>query len=302
MPSKLLTMREAINTFVEDAMTIAIEGFTAGICFAAGHEIIRQDLKDLTLCRMTPDLIYDQMVAAGCARKLVFSYLGNPGVGSLHCIRRAVERGSLELEEYTHLGMLGRYSAAASNLPFFPMRSYAGTDLPKANPLIRFVKDPYLAEEIAVVPPLKPDVTIIHTQRADAAGNVQSWGIAGAQKEAAYAAKHVLAVVEEVVDEHVIRSDPDRTLIPSFIVDAVIHEPAGAHPSFVQGYWDRDNAFYREWNAISRDEAAVDKWIEEWVLSLADRTDYRAKIPESRWSRLRPRESFAEPINYGLHQ
>jgi glutaconate CoA-transferase subunit A len=208
MAGKLMTMSEAVGTFVRDGATIAIEGFTAGICFAAGHEIIRQGREDLTLCRMTPDLIYDQMIAAGCARKLVFSYLGNPGVGSLHCIRRAVEHGrpkSLELEEFSHFAMLGRYCAGASGLPFYPLKSFVGTDLPSVNPMIKFVTDPFDGKEIAVVPALSPDLTIIHAQRADLSGNVQSWGITGAQKEAAFAARQVIAVVEEIVGEQVIR-------------------------------------------------------------------------------------------------
>jgi glutaconate CoA-transferase subunit A len=299
---KLTTMHDAIATYVHDGDTVAIEGFTACICFAAAHEIIRQGRRDLVLCRMTPDLIYDQMVAAGCARKLVFSYLGNPGVGPLHAIRRAVEKGipaPLELEEYSHFGMVARYIAGAYRLPFFPLRSYVGSDLPKVNPRIRFVESPYGDGPIAVVPPLNPDVAIIHAQRADVNGNTQLWGLLGAQKEAAFAARHVIVVVEEIVDEEVIRSDPNRTLIPGLIVDAVVHEPYGAHPSYVQGYYDRDNDFYLRWDEISRDEAATRAWLEEWVYGVRDRAEYVEKMGRETWERLKPAQAWARPVNYG---
>ncbi|MGB9777001.1 MAG: CoA transferase subunit A [Anaerolineae bacterium] len=295
-------MRDAIATYVHDGDTVAIEGFTACIGFAAAHEIIRQGRRDLVLCRMTPDLVYDQMVAAGCARKLVFSYLGNPGVGPLHAVRRAVEKGipnPLELEEYSHFGMVARYIAGAYRLPFFPLRSYVGSDLPKVNPRIQFVESPYGAGPIAVVPPLNPDVAIIHAQRADVHGNTQLWGLLGAQKEAAFAAKHVIVVVEEIVDEEVIRSDPNRTLIPGLIVDAVVHEPYGAHPSYVQGYYDRDNDFYLRWDEISRDEAATRAWLEEWVYGVRDRAEYVQKMGRETWERLKPAQAWARPVNYG---
>lgn len=300
--SKLTTMREAIATYVHDGDTVAIEGFTACICFAAAHEIIRQGRRDLVLCRMTPDLVYDQMVAAGCARKLVFSYLGNPGVGPLHAIRRAVEKGipnPLELEEYSHFGMVARYIAGAYHLPFFPLRSYVGSDLPKVNPRIRFVESPYGDGTVAVVPPLNPDVAIIHAQRADVNGNTQIWGLLGAQKEAAFAARHVIVVVEEIVDEEVIRSDPNRTLIPGLVVDAVVHEPYGAHPSYVQGYYDRDNDFYLRWDEISRDEAATRAWLEEWVYGVRDRAEYVEKMGRETWERLKPAQAWSQPVNYG---
>jgi len=299
---KLTTMHDAIATYVHDGDTVAIEGFTACICFAAAHEIIRQGRRDLVLCRMTPDIIYDQMIAAGCARKLVFSYLGNPGVGPLHAVRRAVEKGipaPLELEEYSHFGMVARYIAGAYRLPFFPLRSYVGSDLPKVNPRIRFVESPYGDGPIAVVPPLNPDVAIIHTQRADVNGNTQLWGLLGAQKEAAFAARHVIVVVEEIVDEEVIRSDPNRTLIPGLIVDAVVHEPYGAHPSYVQGYYDRDNDFYLRWDEISRDEAATRAWLEEWVYGVRDRAEYVEKMGRETWERLKPAQAWSRPVNYG---
>jgi glutaconate CoA-transferase subunit A len=304
---KVTAMRDAIAAHVHDGDTVAIEGFTAFICFAAAHEIIRQGRRDLTLCRMTPDLIYDQMIAAGCARKLVFSYLGNPGVGSLHCVRRAVEKGvpqPLEVEEYSHFGMVSRYLAGAARLPFFPLRSYLGADQPKVNPSIRFVDSPYGDGSIAVVPPLNPDVAIVHAQRADAGGNTQIWGLLGVQKEVAFAARRAIVVVEEIVDEAVIRSDPNRTVIPGLVVDAVVHQPRGAHPSYAQGYYDRDNRFYLEWDRISREEATTQAWLEEWVYGVKDWAGYLAKL-EARepdiWQRLAPGEAPSQPVNYGIY-
>ena len=297
-------MQEAVQRYVADGDTIAIEGFTAFIGFAAAHEIIRQNSKRLTLCRLTPDLVYDQMVAAGVASRLVFSYLGNPGVGSLHCIRRAVEKDipqPLEIEEYSHFGMVGRYTAGASGLPFFPIQSYKGSDLPKVNERIQFVSDPYGTGEIAVVPPLKPDTTFIHAQRADSQGNVQLWGLIGVQKEAAFAADKVVVVVEEVVDESVVRHDPNRTLIPGVIVDAIVHEPYGAHPSYVQGYYDRDNEFYLAWDKISRDQAQTEAWLKEWVYDLPDRASYMKKVGNDRLASLSPGQMMAEPVNYGRY-
>src|SRR3990170_3813273 len=297
--SKVASMRDAIAELVRDGDTVAIEGFTHLISFAAGHEIIRQGRRDLTLARLTPDLVYDQMVAAGVARKLVFSWLGNPGVGGLHAIRRRIEAadqtdgdaataGRLELEEYSHFGMVARYTAGAANLPFFPLRSYFETDLPVANPLIRPIESPYGDEKIYAVPPLKPDVTIVHAQRASAGGDTQVWGLLGCQKEAAFAADRVIVVVEELVDEAVIRADPNRTIIPGLIVDAVVVEPFGAHPSYVQGAYDRDNQFYRDWDAITRDEASLQAWLRDWVYDLDGRPAYVEKLGPERIAALRP--------------
>src|ERR687897_3400098 len=256
MTSKVASMADAIRDIVRDGDTVAIEGFTHLISFAAGHEIIRQKKRDLTLARLTPDLIYDQMIAGGVASKLVFSWLGNPGVGGLGAIRRRIEGElpdeRLEIEEYSHFGMVARYTAGAMNLPFFPLRSYFETDLPAANPLIRPIQSPYGDGTVYAVPPLKPDVAIVHAQRASAGGDSQVWGLLGCQKEAAFAADRGIIVVEELVDEAVIRADPNRTIIPGLIVDAVVVEPFGAHPSYAQGYYDRDNRFYLDWEAISR--------------------------------------------------
>jgi len=300
--SKVVSLHDAVSVHVHDGDTVAIEGFTHLISFAAAHEIIRQGRRGLTLARLTPDLVYDQMVAAGCASRLVFSWLGNPGVGSLHAIRRAIEGGTLEIEEYSHHGMVARYAAGASRLPFFPLRSYDGSDLEAANPRIRRVASPYDGEEIAVVPPLNPDVTIIHAQRADADGNVQAWGIVGVQREAALAARRVIAVVEELVDGSVVRDDPDRTLLPGTVVDAVCLEPFGAHPSFAQGHYDRDNAFYRDWDAIGRDPARLSVWLDEWVHGLAGRADYVARLGPAAVDALRPAPRPSGSVDYGSYR
>lgn len=296
-------MHDAVQNYVHDGDTVAIEGFTQLICFAAAHEIMRQQKRELTLCRLTPDMVYDQMIAAGVCKKLVFSYAGNPGVGSLQAFRRAVEKREprpLELEEYSHFGMVGRYTAGAARLPFYPVNSYVGSDLPTANPRIRQIQSPYRDEKIYVVPPLNPDVAILHAQRADKNGNTQIWGLTGVQKEAAFASKHVIIVVEELVDESVIRADPNRTLIPGLIVDAVVVEPFGAHPSYAQGYYDRDNAFYVEWDTIAREASSLNAWLDEWVYGVPDRAAYVTKWGD-KLKALRPGDAFAEPVNYGKY-
>ena len=303
--SKVVSMKEAVANHVRDGDSVAIEGFTGSICFAAGHEIIRQRRRELTLIRMTPDLIYDQMIAAGTAKKLIFSYMGNPGVGSLYCIRRAVEKNqprSLELEEYSHYGLVGRYAAGASRSPFFPLRSYVGSDMLAANPLIKLIDDPYGSGKIAVVPPLNPDVAILHAQRADRQGNTQLWGLLGMQKEVAFASKRVIVVVEEIVDESVIRADPNRTLIPGLIVNAVVHEPYGAYPSYVQGYYDRDNETYIAWDKLSQEPTAVEAWLGDWVYGLENHAAFVSKLGQSRLTKLKPESLLASPVDYGRYR
>jgi len=226
-------------------------------------------------------------------------------VGSLHAIRRVTEgpEPSLELEEYSHFGMVGRYTAGAMNLPFFPLRSYHATDMPQVNAWIRPLRSPYADEEVYVVPPLRPDVTIVHAQRADADGDTQMWGLLGAQKEAAFAADRVIVVVEELVDETVIRADPNRTVIPGLIVDAVVVEPFGAHPSYVQGAYDRDNRFYVGWDAISRDEGRLREWLDEWVMGVSGRGEYMARLGDAVRDRIRPTGSaMAGPVDYGEYR
>jgi glutaconate CoA-transferase subunit A len=295
-------MRDAISELVRDGDTLAIEGFTHLICFAAGHEIIRQRKRDLTLCRLTPDVIYDQMVGAGVASKLVFSWLGNPGVGSLHAIRRRIERADpepLEVEEYSHFGMVCRYVAGASRLPFFPIRSYFESDIPTANARIIPVRSPYDDETVYAVPPLNPDVAIVHCQRADANGNAQIWGLLGCQKEAAFAADRVIVVCEELVGAETIRRDPNRTAIPGLIVNAVVVEPRACHPSYAQGYYDRDNRFYLDWDAVARDPKALEAWLKEWVYGVESHAEYVEKLGPERWAELAPGMALSGEVNYG---
>jgi glutaconate CoA-transferase subunit A len=296
-----MSLQEAIARFVQDGDLVYAAGFTHLIPFAAGHEIIRQRKRNLILARATPDLIYDQMVAAGCARKIIFSYMGNPGVGSLRMVRAAIERGELEWEEYSHFGMISRLQAGAAGLPFMPMRQTGATDLERANPNIRRITDPYSGEEVIVVPALNPDVAIVHVQRADVQGNAHLWGIIGEQKEAAFAARRVILTAEEIVDEEVIRSDPNRTLIPGFIVSAVCHVPYACHPSYAQGYYDRDNAFYLQWDKISESPQAVQEWLEEWVYGVRDRQEYWEKLGPEVHQRLRVPPRWSQPVNYGSY-
>ncbi len=299
--SKLLPMQQALSRYVHDGHSVVMEGFTHLIPFAAGHELIRQRRRNLTLIRLTPDLLFDQMIAAGCARKLIFSWAGNPGVGSLHAFRRAAEQGlpaPLELEEYSHFGLTLRLQAGAAGVPFLPTRNFAGTDLPRVNPNIRRVTCPHTGEELWSVPALAPDVAILHAQRADENGNTQVWGLVGVLKEAAFASRRVIVVVEEIVSEDLIRRDPNRTLIPGFRVDAVVPEPFGAHPSFVQGYYDRDNAFYDRWDAISRQPDRLLRYLDDWVHALPHRRAYIEKMQPD-YQRLRARRVLCEPVNYG---
>ncbi|WP_017616035.1 CoA transferase subunit A [Nocardiopsis salina] len=260
----VLPLDEAVRTLIRDGDTVALEGFTHLIPVAAGHEIIRQGLRDLTLVRMTPDIVYDQLIGAGCARKLVFSWGGNPGVGSLHRFRDAVTHSwpvPLEVEEHSHAGMANRYVAGASGLPFAILRGYSGTDLVGSNPNISTVTCPFTGQEVAAVPAVNPDVTVVHAQRADHDGNVQLWGITGIQKEAALAAERVLVTVEEVVDT--LEPVPGQVLLPGRVVDAVSVVPGGAAPSYAHGYYERDNSAYKEWDRIGRDREAFTSWLDE---------------------------------------
>lgn len=304
---KTLTMRDAVATFVADGSTVCLEGFTHLIPTAVGHEIIRQGRRNLTVVRMTADIVVDQLLAGDCMSTLVSSFVGNSSAGSLGELRRRIENADpapLVFEEYSHYGMIARYLAGAQRLPFYPVRSYAGSDLPKVNPAIRKLASPYPGvdgepEQVYVVPPVNPDVTFVHAQRADRAGNTQIWGLTGVQAEAVFAAKKAVVVVEEVVDDHVVRSDPNRTIIPAHVVDAVVVCPRGAHPSFAQGYYDRDNAFYRSWSAISRDRNRLRAWMDEWIYGTRDHADYVAKLGEGYWAGLAVGLAPSEPVDYG---
>ncbi len=299
--TKLMSLSEAVSRCVQDGDLLYAAGFTHLIPFAAGHEIIRQGRVDLVLARATPDLIYDQMVAAGCAKKVIFSYMGNPGVGSLRIVRAEVESGALQWEEYSHFGMISRLQAGATGLPFIPMKPTGAGDLERANPNHRTVIDPYSGDPVVVVPALNPDVAIVHVQRADREGNAHIWGIIGEQKEAAFASGKVILTAEEIVDEQVIRSDPNRTLIPGIVVDAVCHVPYCAHPSYTQGYYDRDNAFYLDWDQISKTRAGVQAYLDEWVYGVKDRQEYWHKLGAEVHERLKTGELLSAPVNYGTY-
>ena len=264
---KILALADAVAAHVRDGMTVSLEGFTHLIPFAAGHEIARQGRRDLTLVRMTPDVIYDQLIGVGCARRLVFSYGGNPGVGSLHRFRDAVEHGwpvPLEIVEHSHAGMANAYLAGASRLPFAVLRGYAGTDLAERNPEVAFVDCPFTGEQLSAVRAIRPDVTVIHAQQADREGNVQLWGISGVQKEAVLAADAAIVTVEEVVDR--LEPRPSGVVLPAWTLSAVCVVPGGAHPSYAAGYSTRDNGFYAEWDAIARDRERFRAWMDEHVL------------------------------------
>ncbi len=278
--AEITTLREAVAQLVHDGDTVAMEGFTHLIPHAAGHEIIRQGRRDLTVCRLTPDVVYDQMIGTGCVRKLVFSWGGNPGVGSLHRFRDAVEHGyphEIEIEEHSHAGMAARYTAGAAGLPFGVLRAYIGTDLVEATKTIATLTCPFTGEELAAVAALAPDVTIIHAQQADRAGNVALWGITGVQREAVLAAKRSIVTVEEVVDELEPRG-PNHTVLPSWVVTAVAPVPGGCHPSYALGYSSRDNRFYLEWDAISVDRDRFDRWIADHVFGTVDHDGYLARL------------------------
>ena len=274
----LVPLHEAIAELVHDGDVVALEGFTHLIPQAAGHEIVRQQRRDLTLIRMTPDVIYDQLIGMGCARKLVFSWGGNPGVGSLHRLRDAVEHGwplPLEIEEHSHAGMAAAYAAGAAKLPFGVLRGYRGGDL-SARTRVATVTCPFTGEELAAVPALRPDVGIIHAQRADRHGNVQMWGILGVQKETVLAASRSIVTVEETVEE--LDPRPGAAVLPAWVVDAVALAPGGAHPSYAHGYYERDNPFYVAWDAIGRDRDRFLAWMRRHVLGTADIGEYHASL------------------------
>jgi glutaconate CoA-transferase, subunit A len=279
--AELIELQEAVAGLVQSGDSVALEGFTHLIPTAAAHEIIRQERRDLTLIRMTPDLIYDQMIGMGCARKLVFSWGGNPGVGSLHRFRDAVEHGwpvPLEIEEHSHAGMANRYVSGASNLPFAVLRGYVGTDLPKVTPTIGPITCPFTGEKLMAVPALRPDVAVIHAQQADRRGNVAIWGIVGIQKEAVMSATKVIVTVEEIVDE--LEPHPFQIVLPSVVIDAISVVPFGAHPSYADGYYARDNAFYEAWDPIGRDREAFREWMERHVLGTGEWAEYLETLRE----------------------
>ena len=278
----ITTLREAVAEHIRDGDTVAFEGFTHLIPMAAVHEVVRQRKMDLTLVRMTPDIAYDQLIGMGQCRRLIFAWGGNPGVGSLHRFRDAIEHGwprPLEIEEHSHAALADMYVAGAAGLPFAVLKGYAGSDLPAHNDRIRHVDCPFTGERLAAVPAIRPDVAVIHAQRADRQGNVLIWGIVGVQKEAVLAAKRSIVTVEEIVDR--LDPPPNAVVLPHWVVSAVCHEPGGAHPSYAQGYYARDNRFYKAWDAVSRERDGFRRWMERHVLETEDFHGYRHRLAES---------------------
>jgi len=277
--AQLMSLSEAVAQLIHDGDTLAMEGFTHLIPFAAGHEVIRQRKQRLTLIRMTPDVIYDQLIGAGCAQRLVFSWGGNPGVGSLHRLRDAVEHGwpqPLDIEEHSHAGLSNAYVAGASHLPFGVLRGYSGTDLPRNNDHIRFIQCPFTGEELAAVRAVRPDVTVIHAQKADRKGNVLLWGIVGAQKEAIMAAERAIVTVEEIVDK--LDAPPNAVILPTWILSAVSEVKHGAFPSYTHGYYPRNNAFYKQWDVISKDRDTFLAWIDKHIMNTKDFDEFRRSV------------------------
>lgn len=280
--AEIIHLRDAVATLIQDGTQVALEGFTHLIPTAAGQEIIRQKRRGLHLIRMTPDIVYDQMIGMGCARRLTFSWGGNPGVGSLHRFRDAIQSGypaPLELEEHSHADMAARYQAGASGLPFAVLRGYIGSDLPLHNHNIRFMQCPFTGETLAVTPAINPDVTVIHAQRADRRGNVLIEGIIGIQKEAALAAHKVIVTVEEVVDD--LHAPLNACILPNWVVTYVCHVPGGAHPSYAHGYYHRDNAFCKSWDEISRDREVFARWMQRHVMETRDFAEYCERLAVS---------------------
>jgi glutaconate CoA-transferase subunit A len=280
--ARILQLRDAVQDLVGDGDVVALEGFTHLIPFAAGHEIIRQGRRNLTVIRMTPDVIYDQMIGAGCVRKLVFSWGGNPGVGSLHRFRDAVENDwpvALDIEEHAHAGMAAAYAAGAAGLPFGLLRGYLGSDLPKYNARIKFIECPFTGERLAAIPSNRPDVGIIHAQQADRKGNVLIWGLVGVQKETVLASRRSIVTVEEIVDE--LDAPPNAVVLPHWVVSAVCEVKGGAFPSYAAGYYARNNAFYKQWDQVSRDRDTFSAWIQRHILETKDFDDFKRSLDQA---------------------
>ena len=277
--AQIIPLSQAIRETVRDGDVMAFEGFTHLIPFAAGHEVIRQAKRGLTVIRMTPDLIYDQLIGAGCVKKIVFSWGGNPGVGSLHRLRDAVEKDwprPIEIEEHAHAGMAAAYAAGASNMPFGLLRGYIGTDLTKYNKNIKFIDCPFTGEKLAAVPAHRPDVTVIHAQKADRKGNVLMWGVVGVQKEAVLAAKRTIVTVEEIVDD--LHAPPNAVVLPGWVVESVCEVKGGAFPSYAQGYYPRNNAFYKKWDDISKDRETFTAWMDRHILQTRDFDGFKSSL------------------------
>ena len=303
MTTKIMPLRDAVARFVKDGQSIAMEGFTHLIPFAAGHEVIRQGRKDLTLIRMTPDIIYDQLIGMGCARALQFSWGGNPGVGSIHRFRDAIENGwphPLAIQEHSHADMAGRYQAGASGLPFSVLRGYVGSDLPKQNPSIKSITCPFTGEKLAATPAINPDVAVIHAQKADRDGNVLIVGIVGIQKEAVLAAKAAIVTVEEVVEK--LDAPMNACVLPHWALSAVCEVPNGAHPSYAHGYYGRDNAFCKAWDGISRERDVFVAWMKQHVLGTKDHEGFMKSAGITPPRSVTPAQAGAQSSDPGLRR
>lgn len=303
MTAKVMTSKEAVQKFVRDGQLVCFGGFTHGIPFGVAHEMIRQQKRHLAVCKETPDLVVDQLLAAGCVDKLMFSWAGNPGVGSLHAFRRAVEHHvphPVTAEEYTHFITGARYLAGASGLPFMPVTAAVlASDLAKHSDVFKTIDCPFTGKKICLVKAINPDIAIVHAQRADREGNTQMWGIVGSNREIAMASEHVIVSVEEIVDSEIVRRDPNRTVIPGFHVDAVVEEPWGAHPSYSQGYYDRDNQYYMDYENITRTQEGHDKFLQEWVFGISDRKEYLKHLGAERMTSLKTKTYYSTPVDYG---
>jgi len=301
---KLMDAKEAVSKFVTDGSTIFLGGFGHLYPYSLAHEVIRQGKKDLVLCKHSPELAGDQMIGAGLVRKVIFGWFGNPGVGLSNALRRAVEKGvprKIEVEEHSHFTLTLRLRAGAMNIPFLPTRTVIGSDLEKYNKVFKFMDCPFTGQKLCYVPAINPDVALIHVQRADVEGNSQAWGIVADLKEGAFSSSKVIVSTEDIVPTEMIRRDPNRTVIPGFRVDAVIHEPWGAHPSYAQGYYDRDNEFYFEYDQMTRDVDGMNKFLKEWVFDTETRTGYLKKLGVERLLKLKPKPFPGYAVDYGYY-
>jgi len=303
MTAEVMTTKEAVQKFVRDGQLVCFGGFTHAIPFSIGHEIIRQRKQHLTVCKETPDLIVDQLLAAGCVDKLMFSWAGNPGIGSLHAFRRAVEHQiphPIKIEEYTHFITGARYMAGASGVPFMPVTtSVLASDLAKHSDVFKTIDCPFTGKKICLVKAINPDVALIHAQRADRHGNTQTWGIVGSNREIAMASRDVVVSVEEIVDSEVVRRDPDRTVVPGFRVRAVVEDPWGAHPSYSQGYYDRDNQYYMDYENTTRTRESHEEFLKEWVFGVSNRKEYLKRLGAERMLSLKTKSYYSIPVDYG---
>jgi glutaconate CoA-transferase subunit A len=302
--SKLMTMKEAIRKFVPEGSLIYLGGWAHLYPYSIVFELIRQRKKDLTLVKHSPELMADMLIGAGCLKKLLFGWVGNAGISSCHAFRRAIEKNiprSLEIEEYTHFALGARLKAGAMGIPFLPTKSMAGSDLLKHNSVARIMNCPFTAEDVCVVPAINPDVGLLHVQRADAQGNAQVWGVIGDTRDGAFASKKVVLSAEEIVPTEEIRRDPNRTAVPGFKVDAVVEEPWGAHPSYAQGYYDRDNDFYLDYDNWTKDIEGFERFLDEWIYGIGSKSEYLRKLGVDRILRLKPRSFLSSSVNFGLY-